>query len=211
MYQKADYIYRQILLFLFTIDLLIFSIGYCTELAMLNNKIRTVEVTPLGIFVCLICYPPFNNVTSAIIGGNLTDAALTPNPVLTFIGRVLILFFTLIFVLASVALGTKGSNLTNRGIVSKFPYNIVRHPAYASKISFWFIALMMLLYNNNYDLYFLHSFETIANIIFIIVSFSITVFIYYMRAITEERHLMQDPEYREYADKVKYRFIPYII
>ena len=33
-------------------------------------------------------------------------------------------------------------------------------------------------------------------------------FIYYMRAMTEERHLSLDPDYREYCKKVKYRFIP---
>jgi len=32
--------------------------------------------------------------------------------------------------------------------------------------------------------------------------------IYTVRALTEERHLMKDPEYRAYCKKVKYRFIP---
>jgi protein-S-isoprenylcysteine O-methyltransferase Ste14 len=32
--------------------------------------------------------------------------------------------------------------------------------------------------------------------------------IYYMRAITEERHLERDAEYRIYAKKVRYRFVP---
>ena len=36
------------------------------------------------------------------------------------------------------------------------------------------------------------------------------VYIYYLRAITEERHLIKDPEYQEYAKKVKHRFIPKI-
>ena len=34
---------------------------------------------------------------------------------------------------------------------------------------------------------------------------------YYMRAITEERHLRRDPEYRAYMKKVPYRFIPGVI
>jgi protein-S-isoprenylcysteine O-methyltransferase Ste14 len=33
-------------------------------------------------------------------------------------------------------------------------------------------------------------------------------FIYFLRAITEERHLSNDPEYVAYAQKVRYRFIP---
>ena len=32
--------------------------------------------------------------------------------------------------------------------------------------------------------------------------------IYYFRAVTEERHLGQDPEYVEYCKKVKWKFIP---
>jgi len=32
--------------------------------------------------------------------------------------------------------------------------------------------------------------------------------IYYMRAMTEEKHLEIDPDYLEYKKKVKYKFIP---
>jgi protein-S-isoprenylcysteine O-methyltransferase Ste14 len=35
--------------------------------------------------------------------------------------------------------------------------------------------------------------------------------IYYMRAITEERHLGRDAEYRAYMKKVPYRFIPGVV
>ena len=35
--------------------------------------------------------------------------------------------------------------------------------------------------------------------------------IYYWRAITEERHLMRDEEYRRYMKKVPYRFIPGVL
>jgi protein-S-isoprenylcysteine O-methyltransferase Ste14 len=34
---------------------------------------------------------------------------------------------------------------------------------------------------------------------------------YYIRAITEERHLMADPYYQAYCQQVKYRFIPGVI
>jgi protein-S-isoprenylcysteine O-methyltransferase Ste14 len=32
--------------------------------------------------------------------------------------------------------------------------------------------------------------------------------LYFLRAITEERHLGNDPDYREYCKKVRYRFVP---
>lgn len=40
------------------------------------------------------------------------------------------------------------------------------------------------------------------------ISILIWIYIYYLRSITEERHLIKDPEYKKYVEKVKYRFIP---
>ena len=34
------------------------------------------------------------------------------------------------------------------------------------------------------------------------------ILIFYLRAITEERHLLKDSEYQKYTEEVKYRFIP---
>jgi protein-S-isoprenylcysteine O-methyltransferase Ste14 len=34
--------------------------------------------------------------------------------------------------------------------------------------------------------------------------------IYFFRSITEERHLIKDPDYQAYCKKVRWRFIPYI-
>lgn len=47
-----------------------------------------------------------------------------------------------IFAWASLSLGFKASNLTNRGIVTKGPYRWVRHPAYAAKLGIWLIQLV---------------------------------------------------------------------
>jgi protein-S-isoprenylcysteine O-methyltransferase Ste14 len=33
-------------------------------------------------------------------------------------------------------------------------------------------------------------------------------FIYFLRAVTEERHLSSDPDYLAYCKRVPYRFIP---
>ncbi len=94
-----------------------------------------------------------------------------------------------IFAWASVSLGFKASNLTNRGTVSHGPYRYCRHPAYASKILLWSIgAVVFGSYHVGLVLgYFL---------------------IYFMRAWTEERHLSNDQDYLEYKKKVKYMFIP---
>lgn len=47
---------------------------------------------------------------------------------------------------ASLALGFKASNLTNRGIVSHGPYKYVRHPAYICKNLAWIIGGFPMIY-----------------------------------------------------------------
>jgi protein-S-isoprenylcysteine O-methyltransferase Ste14 len=96
----------------------------------------------------------------------------------------------IIYTWASAALGPKASNLTNRGIVSKFPYSVVRHPAYICKVTMWWITLIPVI---NLSFFMGMLFWTI---------------IYYFRSITEERHLMKDQEYVGYCKKVKWKFIP---
>ena len=117
-----------------------------------------------------------------------------------YIIAICLIFF---YVSASVALFTKASNLTNRGIVSHFPYNIIRHPAYISKIGLWWLASFCVIKN-------LIDTQMYSKVILFIITAIIWTFIYFLRALTEERHLMLDPDYREYAEKVKYRFIPFV-
>jgi len=114
------------------------------------------------------------------------------SPGLTFFCRFSIIILIGIYLWASVALGAKCSNLTNRGIVARGPYAFVRHPAYISKCLAWSIATLPYL-----------SIINVAGAFF-------WVFIYYLRAITEERHLGKDPEYRDYCKKVKWKFVPYL-
>ena len=212
-FQHSTFFYKFAVLILFTVDVGCFAIGYLTEATFLKNKIRAVETSFLGIFFCLICYPPFNSVTTAILGWNQNDNTLplTNNLInITWILKLLGLIFLVIYVSASLALGTKASNLTNRGIVSKFPYNIVRHPAYISKNIFWLLTTIPLLFVDfNSSKFIFH--EYLFNLLLILLSWFIWFGIYYFRAIFEEKFLMQDPDYQEYAKKVKYRFIPYIM
>ena len=210
---NGNFFYSSTITILFSIDVLFFAMGYLTECAFLKNKIRTVDTSLFGIFFCLICYPPFNKTTTTFIGWNQSDnpdflEALPPKLNITF--RIFALFFLLIYALASVALFTKASNLTNRGTVSIFPYNIVRHPAYISKNMFWVLTTIPAFVFPLNSPYF-NLREYIIRSLLIVLSLLLWIFIYYMRAITEERHLMQDPEYQEYAKKVRWRFIPFII
>ena len=210
--KNGAFLYFFALKILTLIDLIPFVIGYLTELSILNNKIRTVDTNIVGIIFCLMCYAPFGHSTIDFLGWNQSD-----NPNITgdfsLINSVFLLiglFFMAIYSWASVTLGFKASNLTNRGIVTKFPYNIVRHPAYICKNIFWFCTTIQLLFVDFHSPDFnLKSYLLRSGLI--ILAFLFWALIYYFRAVTEERHLMQDPDYQEYCKKVHWRFIPYVI
>jgi len=181
-----------IISFIFLIDTLYFSFGYSFESNTLKNKIRSVEPTIFGWIVALICYPPFNSLFTKYIDWHANIYIFTSNNIYTFIIKISIIILLLIYLSATLSLGTKCSNLTNRGIISRGPYSIVRHPAYISKNLVWWITIIPI--------------ATWPAIISMVIWSSI----YHLRTITEERHLSQDPDYIEYCKKVKYRYIPRI-
>lgn len=190
-----DNVFDLLVTAIFFLDTLIFGFGYIVESKWLNSSIKSVEPTLLGWLVTLAAYPPFNSVTGQIInlsGGGST--LLAENEVTLRIIQIGILLCNLIFVLATISLGFKASNLTNRGIVSRGTYKYVRHPAYTVKLLGWLLQGFLAATNISYFAAWLGW-----------------AFVYFMRAITEERHLMQDPDYQEYCKRVKYRFIPRII
>ena len=184
--------YPFIFTLMFTIDTFIFSFGYAFEFKSIKNVVKSVEPTLFGWAVAIICYPPFNSIVGKYVPWGANDYVQFWNPTITFIARVMIIILLVIYVWATVALGAKASNLTNRGIVSRFPYNIIRHPAYISKNLLWWLTLLPVI---NWKFALGMLFWTV---------------IYYFRAVTEENHLGGDPDYLEYKKKVKWKFIPYV-
>lgn len=184
--------YPFMLTLIFTIDTAIFAFGYIFEAKQLKNVVKSVEPTILGWVVTLICYPPFNGLVGNYVPWGANDYAIFGGVTFTVVSRIVILSLFFLYVWASISLGTKASNLTNRGIVTKFPYSIVRHPAYISKNLVWWLTLL-----------------PVINIHFAIGMLFWTS-IYFLRAVTEERHLRKDPDYIKYCKKVKYKFIPYV-
>ncbi len=185
--------YPFLLSLIFMIDTLWFCFGYAFEAGILKNTVRSVEPTFIGWIVTLICYPPFNSFYGKHIEWYANDYIDFSTSTITFIARIFIILLLIVYVSATLALGTKCSNLTNRGIVSRGPYRFIRHPAYTGKVLSWWITLI-----------------PVMNIFAFLSMFSWSC-IYYLRAITEERHLIQDPEYVEYCKRVKYKFIPRIV
>jgi len=106
----------------FFVDVSVFLFGYTIESEKLKNKIKSVEPTLMWWFVALACYPLLNNYTNTILGWHsenipnfirlFENGELYYNLSMAFGMVFLMLIF--IYVWASLALGFKASNLTNR-------------------------------------------------------------------------------------------------
>ncbi|MFZ2202220.1 MAG: methyltransferase [Microgenomates group bacterium] len=178
---------------IFALDTLFFAFGYLIEHKRLKNTVKSVEPTLMGWMVALATYPPFNNLTANYFGWYSADYFFFSNPVIDIGLKVAAIILLLIYLWATFSLGFKCSNLTNRGIVTNGAYKYVRHPAYASKILFWWLTA-------------LPRFSPGA-----FFSLSAWTVLYHLRAVTEERHLGKDPDYRRYLKKTRFRFIPKVV
>lgn len=190
---------------IFSIDVGLAWCGYVISSRWVDNQTVTAEPTMLGWIVCLACYPPLSHIAWLYY---------SPPPesiVFQFQNATLISIFILlatasitIYMLATLWFGVRFSNVTNRGIIRKGPFALVRHPAYASKNFFWWCLMFpVIIYNA--------SISNLKVTILMILGLVFQSWIYYLRAITEERHLDADPYYRSYCQQVKYRFIPGVI
>ena len=103
-----------------------------------------------------------------------------------------------IYCWSTVVFGLRFSNLTNRGIVCAGPYKVLRHPAYASKNLSWWLALIC---------YMVVQGQVLWISVLMLVVINVT---YFLRGITEERHLMREEHYKKYCDRVKWRFVPWL-
>jgi protein-S-isoprenylcysteine O-methyltransferase Ste14 len=179
-----------LLALMLSIDVLYFTVGYLFESPRFNNVVKSVEPTLLGWVVTLACYPPFNGATTSLVGGYYHEFAYVRDPHLALALQGLALILFAVYLSATMALGMKCSNLTNRGIVTRGPYRYVRHPAYVAKVTAWWLSVLPLVNPVAY------------------VSMVLWTGLYTLRAITEERHLLQDVAYVRYCKQVPYRFIP---
>ncbi|MFZ6675457.1 methyltransferase family protein [Undibacterium sp. Xuan67W] len=200
-----DLAFKLIFAVIFTIDVLPFLFGHLIDSDKVDNKIKSVEYTVAGWFFCLICYPPFNTAFGSFLPSVIPETIQPfkelPNLhyVLTGVAAVLLALYAS----ASVSLGFKGSNLTSRGVVSSGLYGVIRHPAYICKNAAWWVFSLSWAYQQH---------EAHQPYLFNLLCFTVWSWIYYTRAITEERHMSEsDPEYQSYCSMVTYRFIPKII
>jgi protein-S-isoprenylcysteine O-methyltransferase Ste14 len=90
---------------------------------------------------------------------------------------------------ATVIFGIRFSNLTNHGIITNGPYYFFKHPFYLAKNIFWWMVFLPFL-----------SVASVAAAVRNSVALMMVNAIYYARAKTDEKHLMADAKYRDYAD-----------
>jgi protein-S-isoprenylcysteine O-methyltransferase Ste14 len=187
------------------VDTFLFTMGYIVEVPALRNRIRSVDPTFFGWAICLACYPPFNDFTGRFLPWQSSDFPQFQNDWVHFAANISLLVALAIYSWASVALGFKASNLTNRGIVGHGPYAWVRHPAYAAKNLAWWLGALP-------NLYLLFANGNLRQAAYALLALAGWTTIYVLRALTEERHLlMGNNGYAEYRARVRWRFIPRLI
>ncbi len=183
-----DYAYN----FIFSVDLAFVSLGYLLTLKMFDSHIRSVEPSIFGWLVALQCYPPFWGFSSSNFFSYDDDYywghMLVGNLPLYKLWGMSILILLTIYTMGSIAFGLRFSNLTHRGIITNGPYRIMKHPAYVSKNIAWWMMSVPFISTTSWQDALKHSILLLG-----------LNFIYYLRALTEERHLSLDPTYVSYA------------
>ncbi|HEX8256278.1 MAG TPA: isoprenylcysteine carboxylmethyltransferase family protein [Allosphingosinicella sp.] len=179
---------------MFLIDVAFATVGYMLTMKPLDAHIRSANPYAAGWTAALICYPPFilmnpgGPLNYQQGAGEWTHWFAGSPLALGVIGAVLVLL-TAYYAWATVAFGIRFSNLTHRGILTHGPYAWTKHPAYVSKNLFWWLATMPFLAASG------NPVDAVRNTVVL----GLVSGVYYWRARTEERHLMADPAYRDYA------------
>lgn len=178
--------------FLFLIDVVYATLGYVATFKPLNSHIRSTDSTMAGWAVTLICYEPFNNLMVKSYLNHDSPYAwgvwLGNSPVLYCLWGGVICLLLVGYALSCVSFGYRFSNLTYRGLISNGPYHFTKHPAYVTKnLTWWLISIPFIIGDNPME-----------NIHRCVALLALNL-IYYLRAVTEERHLSQYPEYIAYA------------
>jgi len=119
--------------------------------------------------------------------------ALSDHPLLQPLFAFALVVLTAIYAWATIAFGPRFSNLTDRGILTHGPYRWTKHPAYLTKNLFWWLSALPMLTTTGL---WTDAFRNSCILAFV-------SGVYYWRARTEERHLSEDPAYREYSDWMK--------
>lgn len=178
---------------LYAVDTAFATVGYLSTDARIGAEIRSVDATWTGWLAALSCYPPLSilvlHTWLDYKDGLEWQAWLQEWPIASIAWGTAILLLTGVYTWSSVAFGPRFSNLTHRGIITTGPYRYTKHPAYLCKnLSWWLISIPFI---SNTD-----KWTAISNCI----ALAGVNAIYWLRARTEEKHLMRDETYQRYAE-----------
>jgi protein-S-isoprenylcysteine O-methyltransferase Ste14 len=195
--QFAGVSYDLLYIAFFFVDLMVSATGYIMTFRLLGTHIRSVEPTVGGWLVAVACYQPFYaTLYTSYLGyehGRPWGVLLSDQPILYTVWGLMIVLCLSIYVWAAICFGIRFSNLTHRGIITTGPYRWTKHPAYISKnISWWLVSIP-----------FLPPDASPWTAIRLCTGLLLINGLYFLRAKTEERHLLRDPVYREYAQQVR--------
>ena len=181
----------------FLTDTAFVCVGYIFANNLTDTYIRSTEPTMLGWVCALICYQPFwSTIGSCYLSyGSSWGPWLSNHPNLQAFWAFLITMSLFLYIWATIAFGSRFSNLTHRGILVCGPYAYLRHPAYIGKmVSFFLIAVPFI------------GKDVITAIRYCII-WGLLAGVYYLRAKTEEAHLRSiGPEYDIYAKEVSHNW-----
>lgn len=176
---------------LYALDTLFGTIGYFSTHRGIDAHIRSTDSTWLGWTSAVVCYPPLSMVVMRQwldYSDGIDWTHWLGTSWLAFVWGVTILLLTAIYTSATLVFGPRFSNLTHRGIITAGPFRWTKHPAYISKnLSWWLIAVP-----------FVSEQGAAAAALSCLALLGVNA-IYWLRAKTEERHLMRDPVYQQYA------------
>ncbi len=178
----------------YLVDVLIAAAGYMLTLRIADTQIKSTDPTIFGWVVALACYPPFWTVFGDHYihydeGYGWEGFVQAFPPYVGWIWGGVCLALIATYTWATVCFGIRFSNLTYRGLVSSGPYRWTKHPAYVCKKLFWWLTAIP----------FISPRGRWTEILAACIGLVLMNGVYYLRAKTEERHLMAYPEYQAYA------------
>ncbi len=191
-----------ILSMLWLMDALNTSLSYCVESRWIENRSRSVDTTVGGWLVCVACYAPINGATGALFPFGPLAGAAHPGSILSGSMTFLYAFRTLealllgLHIYAVTSLGPSMANLTFKKLQTRGLYGVIRHPGTTFKLIMWWMQSAA--YAEFWRVEYIFG-QLMWNVLYV------------LRAFTEERHLSNYREYRDYKDKVRYRFIPGVL
>ena len=183
-------------------NLLLFSACICGGLlgyghtmltSLFTSSIRNVDFTLMGWFTTMICYGPLLGVVIWRFMPELhgLDPVYTDGPWFWLV-KISTVWLNLLYTLSIFNLGKRFGVMVDKGLVDWGFYTVVRHPSYTLE-SLMFVCMEMV------------GFTTVGPWI----AASVFILEYYFRSEREDDFMgSSNPDYVEYRDRVRWRYIP---